>query len=188
MCATWKYIFFSLKAFFGLANRPFCPSGCQWEHGSSWGAKLTRRFICSPPQRCPEPRREPAGTPEEDRQCGSAAQGPSDAGAGGGVRSTLRALCATDLCGSHIPLLVGSGFWSVPASGALKKPKQRERIHFSSATPESCTTTRGDEEETRPPASHPRQWTAERCTTGSCSPSQSEVAVEKEEDYLTFFT
>lgn len=57
----------------------------------------------------------------------------------------------------------------------LKKPKQRERIHFSSATPESCTTTRGDDEETRPPASHPTQWTAERCTTGSCSPSQSEV-------------
>lgn len=127
ICATWKYMLFSLKAFFGPENRPFCPSGCQWELGSSWGVKLTRRFICSLPQRCPEPWREPAGTPEEDRQCSSAAQGPSDAGAGGGVRSTLGALCATDLCGSHIPLLVGSGFWSVPASGALKKPKQRER-------------------------------------------------------------
>lgn len=61
-------------------------------------------------QWCSESWGEPAGTPEEDRQRCPAAQGPSDAGAGGGVKSTYSTTSAMDFYGFHIPLLVVSGF------------------------------------------------------------------------------
>lgn len=86
--------------------------------------KCWPRFICSLLQRRPEPRGEPSGTPEEDRQCRPAAQSLSDAGAGGGVKSTCSTTCATDLCAFHIPLLVVSGF--IHFDGAHFKPKQKE--------------------------------------------------------------
>lgn len=126
-------------------------------------------FICPLLQWCPESRGEPAGTPEEDRQCSPAAQGPSDAGAGGGVKSTYSTTCAMDLCGFHIPLLVGSGFWNIHFSGTHSKPKQKENSLFSAAlySDESNTTTRRKEKETGLPASHSRQITEERCTMGA---------------------
>lgn len=83
-------------------------------------------------QWCPESRGEPGGTPEEDRQRSPAAQGSSDAGAGGGVISACGATFAMDFYGFHIPLLVVSGFCNTAlcsrSTFTTEKKKKKTRI------------------------------------------------------------
>lgn len=75
---------------------------CLLNYGINSKLKVTTHWvICSFLQRRPEPRSEPSGSPEEDRQRGPAAQSPSDPGAGGGVKSTYNTTLAVDFMASH---------------------------------------------------------------------------------------
>lgn len=108
-------------------------------------------------QGCPESWGEPARAPEEDIQCSPAAQGPSDAGAGGGVKSSYSATCAMDFCAFYIPLLVVSGFCNIHFDGAQFKPKLKEESAFRCFLTNPTRQPEGVKKRIGLPSSHSRE-------------------------------